>query len=105
MNNSYTNGPNNRDLAKALSMLHGNLFETEWMGTVITVKVSSKRYELSIDGITQDFYEGYSHPEVLRGRNKAGDKIEVKITSRFIFGTKFEFYFNGKYIYSAEKGL
>ena len=98
---------NNGNLAKTFNMMAGNLYETEWQGTTITVKIAPKRCELMIDGKTQDFKEGsFSSftPEnfILRGRNEAGDRIEVKLERKLLILSKFVFYFNGKYIYSAD---
>ena len=98
---------NNGNLAKTFNMMAGNLYETEWQGTTITVKKAPKRCELMSDGKTQDFKEGsFSSftPEnfILRGRNEAGDRIEVKLERKLLILSKFVFYFNGKYIYSAD---
>lgn len=97
----------NGNLAKAFNKISGNLYETEWQGTTITVRKSSKRCELMIDGKTRDFIEGHFSsftPKnfLLRGRNEVGDQIEVKMEKKLLILSKFVFYFNGKYIYSAD---
>lgn len=85
-------------------------YKYEWQGTKIQVKNTMTRVELSVDGKTQDFYNGLlikkdkskakgeKRSIILNAKNAAGDVVQVKIITGFWKGT-ICYIFNGREVY------